>query len=115
MNNLSEEELEEQEEDKRILKQIERNYKTQQSLEAAAEEFIKKCHVASIVYALEGGVIELKSLLIDFHKLLMNNPNEEQINIAAKEYFNSSCITHKAIHYPTKGFVAGVKWILNRK
>jgi len=35
-----------------------------------ANEFIKKCHVIPGVHALEGGIIELSSLLIDFVKYL---------------------------------------------
>jgi len=37
-------------------------------LKKKTREFIKKCHIAGIVHALEGGVMNLDEILIDFFK-----------------------------------------------
>ena len=40
----------------------------EENIRIAAEQFIKDCHVFGLVNALEGGVIDLDKLLIDFSK-----------------------------------------------
>jgi len=62
------------------------------NIEERAAEFIKKCHVLNGVYAIEGGVINLDSLLIDFVKECNRDKKIDHQMLDEKEVLNNKII-----------------------